>query len=269
LFALYLLFEFQTLWGRVFPPGFHYSGYAHEGAAWLTVALALATALLSIVFRGRMLSDPRLSRLKRLAWLWSLENLLLAIAVYHRLWIYTGFNGMTRMRVVGLLGMTSVVAGFVLVVWKINRQRSFRWLIRRQLWTVAFALYLYCVLPVDGWVQYYNVSSILSGQPAPSVQIVAHETSDEGWLQLEPLLTCEDVVIREGVSALLADRRIELELAASLEASPEHWTARQFARERLRAMLNHHRRDWPDDAGAAAARRAALERFREYAMQWY
>ena len=32
LFAIYLVFEFKTLWWRVFPPGFHYSGYAHPGS---------------------------------------------------------------------------------------------------------------------------------------------------------------------------------------------------------------------------------------------
>ena len=35
LFAAYLVFEFKTLWFRVFPEGFYYSGYAHQGAAWL------------------------------------------------------------------------------------------------------------------------------------------------------------------------------------------------------------------------------------------
>jgi hypothetical protein len=33
LFTAYLGFEFATLWFRAFPEGFHYSGYAHEGAA--------------------------------------------------------------------------------------------------------------------------------------------------------------------------------------------------------------------------------------------
>ena len=42
LFAVYLVFEFQTLWRREFPPGFYYAGYAHQGAAWLTVALGHA-----------------------------------------------------------------------------------------------------------------------------------------------------------------------------------------------------------------------------------
>ena len=103
LFAIYLVFEFQTLWFREFPPGFYYSGYAHQGAAWLTVALALATLILSVAFRGSILQDPRVRGLKLLAWIWSLENMLLALAVYHRLYIYIGFNGMTRMRMVGHL----------------------------------------------------------------------------------------------------------------------------------------------------------------------
>ena len=54
LFAAYLVFEFKTLWFRQFPAGFYYAGYAHQGAAWLTVALALATVVLSLIFRGRM-----------------------------------------------------------------------------------------------------------------------------------------------------------------------------------------------------------------------
>jgi hypothetical protein len=33
LFAVYLAFEFKTLWFRAFPKGFYYAGYAHEGAA--------------------------------------------------------------------------------------------------------------------------------------------------------------------------------------------------------------------------------------------
>ncbi len=133
LFAVYLVFEFATLWFRVFPKGFHYSGYAHEGAAWLTVALGLATLMLSVLFCDTILDDPRLPWLKKLAWVWSAENLLLALAVFNRLFIYVGFNGMTRMRVVAVLGVASVVGGFVLVVLKIAHNRNFVWLIRRQL----------------------------------------------------------------------------------------------------------------------------------------
>src|SRR5690606_38672582 len=62
LFAVYLIFEFQTLWFREFPDGFHYSGYAHEGAGWLTVALGLATLVLSVMFRADVLRDSRVPK---------------------------------------------------------------------------------------------------------------------------------------------------------------------------------------------------------------
>jgi hypothetical protein len=92
LFAVYLVFEFATLWFREFPKGFYYGGYAHRGAAWLTLALAVGTLILSAVFRGDMYRDKRIRFLRKLAGFWSVENILLAAAVYNRLEIYVRFN---------------------------------------------------------------------------------------------------------------------------------------------------------------------------------
>ena len=204
LFAVYLVFEFATLWFRTFPENFYYAGYAHQGAFWLTVALALATVVLSVIFRGPVLADGRLDSLKRLALIWSIENLLLSAAVYNRMLIYIDYNGMTQMRVVGLLGITSVVAGFMLVVVKLYRDKGFVWLLHRQLWVPAMAVLLYAILPVDWIVNRYNAAQIQSGNLAPSVQIVTHQVSAEGVLPLVALVDCEDQKIRDGVRAILA-----------------------------------------------------------------
>ncbi|MFM9960551.1 MAG: DUF4153 domain-containing protein [Planctomycetaceae bacterium] len=272
LFAAYLVFEFQSLWFREFPKGFHYSGYAHEGAAWLTFALGLATVMLSLIFRGDILQDERLAKLKRLAWIWSVLNLLLAIAVYHRLCIYIGFNGMTRMRMVGFFGMTAVVVGFGLAVWKIARQRDFVWLFRADLWALAAAFYLYALTPVDVIVMRYNVSRIMAGDPAPSVQISVHPIDAEGLRELRPLLDCRDETIRDGVRALLArregemlaeHRRIENEFSAW-----EKLSAVQLADAALLRELNSDR-ERLDPFGNHTAREAAWEQFRKYAYQWF
>ncbi len=77
-----------------------------------------------------MLRDARLKNLRKLAWIWSFENWVLAIAAFYRLAIYIDFNGMTRMRVIGILGVGTVVMGFGLVVYKIIYTRSFAWLIQ-------------------------------------------------------------------------------------------------------------------------------------------
>ncbi|MCL4202244.1 MAG: DUF4173 domain-containing protein [Pirellulaceae bacterium] len=267
LFAAYLVFEFKTLWFRVFPDGFHYSGYAHEGAAWLTVALALATVVLSAIFRGEVLRDPRLPKLQRMAWLWSVENLLLALAVYNRLFIYIGFNGMTRMRIIGLFGISAVVVGFLLVVWKIARHRDFVWLIRRHLWTLAIAIYLWAITPVDIITVRYNVQRILTGDPAPSVQISVHPISAEGIPWLLPLLECDDPVIREGVRAMLAERLEQAENAIP-RLDQLGWTAFQIADQVVLERLRPKRAEWTryEDHSERAA---SLAKFHDYAYQWY
>ncbi len=267
LFAGYLTFEFQTLWLKEFPPGFYYSGYAHEGAAWLTIALALATVLLSLIFRADVLRDPRLPRLRRLAWIWSALNLCLAVAVYHRLLIYVGFNGMTRMRVVGFLGITAVVAGFVLVVRKITAGHGFLWLVRRQLWVLAFAGFLYAAMPVDALVHRYNVQRILAGDPAPSVQISVHPMNSGGALELLPLLNSDDPIIREGVRAMLAQKALDLRSTLNRR---DHlgWTSFQRADQALSQRMEEIHPHW-SRYETAEPRHAALRRFHEYAYQWY
>jgi hypothetical protein len=267
LFAVYLVFEFQTLWFREFPEGFHYSGYAHEGAAWLTVALGLATVMLSLMFRGSVLNDPRLSKLRKLSWLWSIENVVLALAVYNRLSIYVNFNGMTRMRTVAVLGMTAVLVGFLLVVRKISKGHDFRWLVRRQLWTVAFAVYLYAVLPVDAWVMRHNVQRVLAGDMSPAVQISVHQTSAEGVLQLLPLTHCDDDIIREGVKAVLAQYQNYSENLATNRKSLG-WTSRQIADEELLRALQDSQSEWTEYKDEPR-RSTAITRFHEYAYQWF
>ncbi len=204
LFAVYLVFEFATLWFRDFPENFYYAGYAHQGAFWLTVALALATLVLSAIFRGSVLADGRLDSLKRLAVIWSIENLLLSAAVYNRMLIYINYNGMTQLRVIGLLGITSVVIGFLLVVVKLYRDHGFVWLLHRQLWVPVLAVALYAILPVDWIVNRYNAAQIQRGNLAPSAQIVTHQVSAEGVLPLIALVDCEDEKIRDGIRAILA-----------------------------------------------------------------
>jgi hypothetical protein len=267
LFAVYLVFEFVTLWFRKFPPGFYYAGYAHQGAAWLTIALALATLVLSLIFRGSLLRDTRSGRLRILAWIWSAENLVLALTVYNRMYIYIDFNGMTWMRMVGLFGISTVVLGFGLVVWKIVHNRNFTWLIQRQLWALAGAVYLFVLTPVDAIVHSYNVRQVLSGDLAPAVQISVHPISTEGYLVLHPLTGCNDVLIRDGIQALLAERFIkEQQLVAERESLG--WSAWQMSDSLLLAQLQNTKGEWErflDDG----KREAALKKFRDYAYQWY
>lgn len=251
LFAVYLIFESRSFYqGK--PSGFTYSSYAHEGAAWLTIALAMATALLSLIFRGVTMIDPRLPALRRLARVWTVLNLLLAVAVYNRLCLYVGYNGMTRMRVIGFLGITSVVVGFAFVLIKIYRHRSFTWLIQRQLWVVALAMFCFSLLPVDSVVHSYNVSRIMDGNPAPVVQITAHPLDDECLPVLIPLCRSENTLVKEGIQGMLTLRQRDLQTAVST-GEELGWTAWQRHKQNSLDQLRAEAGQWNTFASRKAA----------------
>ena len=270
-FGAYLPFEFVTLWRRDFPDGFYYAGYAHEGAAWLTVALAAATALLSALFRGSLLNDPRSDRLRTLAWVWSALNFLLVAAVCNRLLIYVGYNGLSRLRVVGFLGIAAVALGFAAVVVKIARGRGFVWLVRRQLRAAALVVLAGVLLPVDWIAHRYNAARVVAGDPAPLALIGNHEIDLGGLLALEPVLRAGDPIAARGVAgrmgqaaAALAADGGEAESGGPLDELRRF----QLARVQFRRMYGRNRgRIEALLAGDAPA--AAAGELREYGLHWW
>lgn len=251
IFGAYLLFELRAFTSGKPPEGFTYSSYAHEGAAWLTVALGLSTITLSLIFRGDLVSDHRYGKLERLAWGWSVLNFLLAVAVINRMWIYVGYNGMTQMRVVGLLGISAVLLGFVLVLVKIHCRHNFRWLLRRQSWVAGLMLWIFSVLPVDVWIHRYNVQAILNGNPAPIVQITEHSFGDECLNEFVPLCDSEDPLVAGGISQMLATRAdrlgneiLRLEIAAGENDSSTESEATQSPSRRSRLTRNDASKSW-------------------------
>ncbi|MEL6896438.1 MAG: DUF4153 domain-containing protein [Planctomycetota bacterium] len=113
-----------------------------------------------IIFNQSIKQDPRRDALKKLAWIWSVENFLLAGAVVHRMLIYTSYNGMAPMRVFGPFGIASVMVGFALVILKIAGNHSFLWLVQRRLLVPLLAICVYELLPIDWMVHRYNVAQV-------------------------------------------------------------------------------------------------------------
>ena len=260
LFAAYLTFEFYTLATRVFPTGFYYAGYAHRGAAWLTVALVLATVSISVVFGRSMRTDPRVARLRQWAWAWSALNFALVAAVYWRLSIYVGYNGLTRMRMVGYFGVTLVAIGFALVVAKVALDRSFWWLIRCQLVSAVITAIVYGLMPIDYLSHSYNVSRVAAGDLPPVVMIAVKPSLTEGHLPMLSLLQHENEIVRQGVRARLEDWQ-------SRHPAPNRWMDYQGADSMLRERLR--RAGVEPSPRKSFERQMDLKRFREYAMQWY
>lgn len=268
-FVWFLCVEIRSTWFRDFPEGFIYSTFAHTGAAWLTVALAMSTVLLSVLFRSQVHKHPRMATLQRLAWFWSGCNALLVLATFYRMIIYVNFNGMTRMRIIGFVGVACVFAGFVIVNSRIMRQKSIAWILHKQCWAFLWSIYLLALLPMDAISHRWNEFCIRSGKLAPAVQIAVHPISDEGMLCLFPLLDSETVEIREGVSAILAERFVHsLALQAEVNSN-RSWTQFCGSSRMLEYRFAQFMPQLEPFIISSEGRQKATDRFRNWSRRWY
>jgi len=274
IFVWFLLVEIRATWFREFPKGFIYSTYAHQGAAWLTIVLAMSTIAMSILFRSEIHNHPRISTLRKLAVGWSLCNALLVIAVFYRLMIYVNFNGMTRMRIIGFVGVACVFAGFVIVNFRMVGQMPIAWILHKQTRAVLWSIYLLALLPMDAISHGWNVSSIRSGYLAPAVQIAVQPISDEGLLCLLPLLNSDEPMIKEGVAALLAERFSQMsdESSESTESATPRtisWTQFQGSRSLLVHRLKAILPQLMPFLNSTNTRQQATVRLRDWSKRWY
>lgn len=204
LFVLYNLFDAYYLIGAgKLPPGMNHSQYAHQGALWLTVALALSTLVLSYFFRIDIPEMKKCRTTKFFAFIWWLQNLVLALWVYWRLAMYIDYNGLTRMRIIGMAGTTLVLVGFILMAYKIYYDRHFKWLIIKEMTALSIAGILLVLAPLDILVWSVNTPLILKQQtPYAAVQLAVQPISSEAMPLLLPLLEHPD----EDVARLAAAR---------------------------------------------------------------
>lgn len=229
LFAVELTYEFSSFLTWEPPAGFDYGTYCHEGAFWLTMALGLATLVLAGIFRQKVCAHEKVNSLKRLAFLWIVENVLLAVTIYIRLGIYVQQTGLTRLRVVGFFGTTAVAVGIVWMALKLKKDRPAGWLISRYAWTVAVLIWLYSVFPVDFLVWKYNVAEFQAGNKSVLVHVADQRISAEGLIPLFDLLQTEDPVVQKGAAFVIWNRRPRGEYV--------DWRSIFLAEERLRMMF--------------------------------
>jgi hypothetical protein len=279
-FALFLVLEFQSLWTKEFPKGFYYSGYAHQGAAWLTLTLAMSTGLFIVLFPVQLRSHSRARTLKYLALAFFALNLLLALAVYHRMNIYVNYNGLTRMRIVGYVGVSCVVIGFVLVLARVLAGKAWYWLVTRQIWTFLACLYLLALLPMDVMAHRWNLAQWKRGYEPPAVQLTHHPLSDEGLLVAMELLDQQDEQSRNWFMATLAQRALDSgrvkwkpdsdqELAGTPRLMDDSWGEYQGSTSLLEQAIKPHWDEILPFLKSSEERDRAIRQWKNWTYQWY
>ncbi|HIJ64305.1 MAG TPA: DUF4173 domain-containing protein [Candidatus Hydrogenedentes bacterium] len=236
LFLMYNAFDaYHLVFRGALPSGLNHSQYARQGAFWLTVALAMSTFVLSQIFRGHVNFYSKLRSVHVLGNVWLAQNGMLAIWVLMRLHMYISYNGLTRMRIVGIYGATLVTIGLILVAVKMHRRKSLAWLIRKQLAAFGLALVLLAVTPLDAAAWALNAELIRTMEtPKPAVQLSVQSISPEGLMMLPPLLDHDDPAIARGVAALLGQWYF------AKPADNARWTQYQVSHDLCRRVLSKH-----------------------------
>ena len=114
-FFVYNALDVTYLWAGAPPPGVSERQYAHEGAAWLTLALALLTVVVGVMFRGSLAHDTRGKMARLLAFGWQAQGIILAGGTFRRLAIHITTSGLSNVRILGMFGTAVVAFGLVLV----------------------------------------------------------------------------------------------------------------------------------------------------------
>ena len=235
LFFAYDALDVRYLWAGAPPSGMSTQEYARSGAFWLTIALLLLTVVVGVMFRGPLAGDPRAARIRRLAYVWIAEGGLLAVGTYRRIAIHVARSGLSDLRIVGILGTSLVLFGLGLVVWKLQRQKTFLWLLRRQLDGAALVLAVYAIFPTHWLSAEVNASRVAAGEYRPLLHAFRQATETESVAVWIPLLDHHDPRVRQGVAALLQKERAAL---VDRVVHDEHWQTKDLGTRAALARLN-------------------------------
>lgn len=219
MFAGYNVLDVACLWAGAPPKGVTTQIYAHQGAAWLTVALAMLTFVVGYLFKGALAHDPKAKLSRALAYAWMGQGLVLAFGTYRRIAMHISWSGLSDLRIVGILGTTLVIFGMALVLVKLLRVRSFGWLVRRQLDAFATTFVLYALFPTHLVSARVNVARIQQGEYRPVLHMFRQASETESATALLPLLHHEDARVRQGTAALLSQKHAELARVVGQETS--------------------------------------------------
>lgn len=226
--AVYLYFK-ATL-----PEGISWAQYVHRGCSWLTLALVLSTMVIGVIFGRRLTFHPRSRTLRVWSYLWAAQNVVLTMGALRRLQMYIDYNGLTRLRLVGLYGILLVLVGLGVMVWKVGRSRNFLWIVRRYLLALWTTIVVLALTPRDLVCWRYNVDHVMRGNSRPLALLTVQEMSPESYPPLIRLLDHPEPWIREGIAAFLGRCTERL-----ISENPQSWTrwqgAQAWACRRLKA----------------------------------
>jgi len=207
LFLIYNLLDFSYLWlNATLPHGISYSQYSRQGVLWLTIALAFSTFLIGIIFAGKNNFLQKSKKLKLISYIFACFNFLIAIGTLRRMQLYINWNGLTKLRFIGIYGIILVIIGLIFMIYKVKNNKNFIWLLRRDIQLLFIGLFIGFITPMDYISAKYNVNIILSKNLKPISWLYNQEIPSESIPPIFDLLQSSNPIIKNGTAVFLLNR---------------------------------------------------------------
>ncbi|WP_294235654.1 DUF4173 domain-containing protein [uncultured Sphingomonas sp.] len=221
IFAVQNALDLAFLWsGAPLPHGVTLADYAHRGAYPLIVTALLAGGFVLVAGRSR----DRLVR--RLIVLWVAQNILLVASSILRTVDYIAAFGLSGWRIAALAWMGLVALGLALIVWRMLRGRSARWLVNANALAAGVVLTAGCASDLGAIAASWNVAHARS-----AADIDLCYLDGLGPSALLPLIALErraaGPILRDRTRILIASTLAQLE---SEQADWHSWTWRNARR---------------------------------------
>lgn len=134
------------------------SAYVHEGTGMLIFSIVLAMALLLFFFRGNLNFSQKNKWLRRGAYAWLIQNMLLVISVLLRDYYYIVHMGLAYKRIGVLFFLLLVLFGLITVFIKIQQVKTAYYLLRINAWLAIALLVFASCIQWDTMIAEYNLA---------------------------------------------------------------------------------------------------------------
>lgn len=133
------------------------SQFVHEGTYLLILSILISMSIILYFFRGNLNLLHKNKPLKVLAYVWIIQNAILAVSVAIRNYHYIHQHGLAYKRIGVVLFLILVLYGLVTLVVKIHSLKSAFYLFRINSWAIYGVLFFTSLINWDMLIARYNI----------------------------------------------------------------------------------------------------------------
>ncbi|TRX56131.1 DUF4173 domain-containing protein [Fulvivirga sp. M361] len=148
LLLVFNIVDIRYVLGATLPEGLSYSEYVHQGVYTLIVSIILAILIILYFLRSNLNFYPDKSRMLLFAYVWIIQNIVLALTTAYKNALYIEEYSLTYKRIGVFVYLFLALAGLLTTYLKVVNKKNLWYLIRRNSW-VAYGLL--CTMSIWNW----------------------------------------------------------------------------------------------------------------------